>query len=114
MCNIELARLSVPSVLCAVPWHGMGVRKTNWNFLYMYTESALEDLGALQHLDPVLVSEKEGIEKPSRNIFIRACERAGVEPRNAIHVGDELVWYVPSFSFPFNPFHTFWSGSYEY
>ena len=76
----------------------------------MYTVSALEDLGALQHLDPVLVSEKEGIEKPSRDIFIRACERAGVEPRNAIHVGDELVWYVPSFSFPFNLFIHFVRG----
>ena len=92
VCYIELVHVSVP-YSCFVPWHGMGDRKTNWNFLYMYTVSALEDLGALQHLDPVLVSEKEGIEKPSRDIFIRACERAGVEPRNAIHVGDELIWY---------------------
>lgn len=55
---------------------------------------ALEDLEALPQLDPVLISGNEGIEKPAAEIFFKACERAGVLPEQALHVGDELVWCV--------------------
>lgn len=55
---------------------------------------ALEDLEALPQLDPVLISGDEGIEKPAAEIFLKACERAGVPPEQALHVGDELVWCV--------------------
>ncbi|KAI5123938.1 hypothetical protein M0805_006353 [Coniferiporia weirii] len=54
------------------------------------TVRVLDDLGALSHLDHVLVSESEGIEKPQPEIFLRACTLAGVLPEQAIHVGDEL------------------------
>ena len=53
---------------------------------------ALQDLEALHHLDPVLISEKEGVEKPEKEIFDRACEAAGVESSEVVHVGDELDW----------------------
>ncbi|KAG9105315.1 hypothetical protein FRC07_009395 [Ceratobasidium sp. 392] len=50
---------------------------------------ALDDLGALTLLDPVLVSEREGIEKPDKRIWELACQRVGVEATEAVHVGDE-------------------------
>ena len=56
--------------------------------------SALEDLEVLSHFGPVLISEEEGVEKPQSDIFYRACERAGVEKNEVVHVGDELEWYV--------------------
>ncbi|KZT08495.1 HAD-superfamily hydrolase [Laetiporus sulphureus 93-53] len=51
---------------------------------------ALTSLGATPYLSPILLSETEGIEKPARDIFLRACERASVPPSQAVHVGDEL------------------------
>jgi len=50
----------------------------------------LADLDALDHLDPVLISEAEGVEKPDAAMFERACARAGVLPAEALHIGDEL------------------------
>lgn len=51
---------------------------------------ALDDLGATRYLDPILISEREGIEKPAADIFMRACSRVGIEPGETLHVGDEL------------------------
>lgn len=48
----------------------------------------------MPQLDPVLISGNEGIEKPAAEIFLKACERAGVLPEQALHIGDELVWCV--------------------
>ena len=44
----------------------------------------------LSFLDPVLLSEEQGVEKPSAEIYRRACERAGVKTTEIVHVGDEL------------------------
>ena len=52
--------------------------------------SVLADLEVLPLLNPVLLSEEEGVEKPSLAIFRRACERAGVQTQEILHVGDEL------------------------
>jgi histidinol phosphatase-like enzyme len=52
--------------------------------------AALEDLDTLNHLDPVLISEAETVEKPEKEIFARACDRAGMKLYEAVHVGDEL------------------------
>ena len=54
----------------------------------------IEDLDVLPYLDTVLLSEDEGVEKPSREIFQRACQRLGIKPEETVHVGDELDWYV--------------------
>jgi len=51
----------------------------------------LKDLDILPYLDPVLLSEDEGVEKPSKEIFLRACSQVGVRSQDAVHVGDELV-----------------------
>lgn len=48
----------------------------------------LAELGVLGWVDVALVSAEEGIEKPAPEIFARACERLGVDMRNALMVGD--------------------------
>jgi len=52
--------------------------------------TALDDLGATLHLDTILLSSEEATEKPAREMFLRACARLGVQPSEAVHVGDEL------------------------
>ena len=50
---------------------------------------ALEDLGTMRYLNPAVISEHEGVEKPDQRIWTAACGRAGVELAQAAHVGDE-------------------------
>jgi len=50
--------------------------------------SILEALGLAAHLDFVLDSFLVGVEKPDPRIFRLALERAGVEPAQAVYVGD--------------------------
>ena len=56
----------------------------------MTAGAVIEDLEIMPYLDAVLLSEEEGVEKPSCEIFRRACERLGVKPWETVHVGDEL------------------------
>lgn len=51
-------------------------------------ERLLERAGLRADLDVVVDSSEIGIEKPDPRIFHIACERVGVEPACAIHVGD--------------------------
>ena len=48
----------------------------------------LRDLGLRRYFGPLLVSALEACEKPDSRIFHRAAERAGVLPREVLHVGD--------------------------
>jgi HAD superfamily hydrolase (TIGR01549 family) len=41
--------------------------------------------------DLMVISGKEGIEKPDPQIFERALERTGVRPQDAVYVGDQPV-----------------------
>ncbi|KAI0311710.1 HAD hydrolase subfamily IA REG-2-like protein [Amylostereum chailletii] len=50
---------------------------------------ALSDLGALKQLSPIVVSEREGMAKPSPRMFLLAAERARVMPAETVHVGDD-------------------------
>ncbi|KAI9068052.1 HAD hydrolase subfamily IA REG-2-like protein [Trametes sanguinea] len=52
--------------------------------------AVIKDLDLIPHLDTVLLSEEEGVEKPSCEIFRRACDRMGIQPHETVHVGDEL------------------------
>ncbi len=47
------------------------------------------DLGMSPYLDFCLTSAEVGAEKPDPAIFAAALERAGVEPGEAVHVGDQ-------------------------
>jgi putative hydrolase of the HAD superfamily len=48
----------------------------------------LDNAGLLPWIDFVVDSGTVGVEKPDPRIFQIACEQAGVEPRDAVHVGD--------------------------
>ena len=48
------------------------------------------ELGLSEHLDFAVTSVEVGAEKPHPPIFLAALERAGSEPGEALHVGDQL------------------------
>lgn len=70
----------------------MGERQANKDLhcAFRCAVQALDALKVLPFLDPVLTSGQEGIEKPAAEIYLRACERAQVDPTETLHVGDEL------------------------
>jgi putative hydrolase of the HAD superfamily len=49
----------------------------------------LAHLGIADWFDPVVISSEHGSDKPSRLLFHRALELAGVNPADALHVGDD-------------------------
>jgi REG-2-like HAD superfamily hydrolase len=49
----------------------------------------LAGLGVDLRVDFVLASAIERVEKPEREIFLRACARAGISPAEALHAGDD-------------------------
>lgn len=50
-----------------------------------------ESMGLLPHLDFTVTSQEVGAEKPDPRIFEHALGRAGAQPENAVHVGDQLT-----------------------
>jgi hypothetical protein len=61
---------------------------------------AMEDLDFPASLEPIVLSEEEGIEKPCTEIFLRTIARANttskhlgspIRPEECLHVGDELL-----------------------
>ena len=48
----------------------------------------IDGLGLGEELDTVVSSAEVGLHKPDPRIFELACERLGVDPREAAHVGD--------------------------
>ena len=48
----------------------------------------LVNTGIADRFKCILVSDECGFAKPSKEIFLRACEIAGESPRNALYVGD--------------------------
>lgn len=52
--------------------------------------ACLETAGLVQYFDLSLSAREAGCAKPARGIFLEACRRAGVEPAQALHAGDDL------------------------
>jgi putative hydrolase of the HAD superfamily len=48
------------------------------------------DLEIFEYLDSIQVSSREGAVKPDPQIFLRALQHHGLQPRDAVHVGDSL------------------------
>lgn len=59
---------------------------SNWDGLL---PQVLEVIGLAGYFDDVVVSALVGAAKPDRRIFEEALKRAGVEPTQVVHVGDE-------------------------
>jgi putative hydrolase of the HAD superfamily len=53
-----------------------------------WLERLLESLEVAHYFDVTVISGIEGVEKPDREIFRIALERAGVDPHEAVYVGD--------------------------
>ena len=51
-------------------------------------EALLEELGLRPHFEFVIDSGSVGVEKPDPRIFRMALERMGIEPHDAVYVGD--------------------------
>lgn len=51
---------------------------------------ALAEHGLLEHLDSVVVSSEMGYRKPHPSLFLRALADLGVEPAEAVFVGDRV------------------------
>ncbi|MSP78323.1 MAG: HAD family hydrolase [Dehalococcoidia bacterium] len=48
----------------------------------------LAESGILKYLDPLIFSDEVGLSKPSRRIFQLTLDRLGLQPPEAVHVGD--------------------------
>ena len=53
-------------------------------------EKLCDEVGLVGHVDFATTSGETGFEKPDARIFEAATARAGVEPDQAVHVGDQL------------------------
>ena len=51
----------------------------------------ISHLGLAPAFDTILISGAEGVKKPDPQIFLRAVARLGVDPAEAVHVGDNPV-----------------------
>ena len=47
--------------------------------------------GLLHHFSTMVFSEDVGLGKPAAEIFLEACRRAGDDPADCIHIGDDLT-----------------------
>lgn len=50
----------------------------------------LQRAGLLQHFSVMVFSEDIGFGKPHRAIFLEACRRAGDDPTECVHIGDDV------------------------
>ena len=51
----------------------------------------LDEHGLAPFFETIVISEEEGVRKPSPAIFAAACSRLGVRPAECLYVGDTLV-----------------------
>lgn len=58
---------------------------SNWD---VRLTSLLRDLGIAEMVDTIVSSAEVGLHKPDPRIFELACQRVGVLPAEAVHVGD--------------------------
>jgi len=56
-----------------------------------YTRAILEKLGIAEYMDLVIFADEAGVMKPERSLFLKVLKDLGVEPLEAIHVGDGII-----------------------
>jgi FMN phosphatase YigB (HAD superfamily) len=59
-----------------------------------FVELALEKLGLRSCFNEVITSAGEGLYKSGPAIFLRACQRLGIRPEEAVHIGDHARYDV--------------------
>ena len=50
----------------------------------------VKKMGLSEYLDFCVTSKEVGAEKPDPSVFLTALQKAGVEPKEAVHVGDQI------------------------
>jgi putative hydrolase of the HAD superfamily len=78
----------VMPALDALQERGMTIGAVS-NWVWQLPE-LMHSLELVSHFDFIAASARVGFEKPHPEIFRHALEQAGVEPGEAIHVGDHL------------------------
>ncbi|NYH78985.1 FMN phosphatase YigB (HAD superfamily) [Actinopolyspora biskrensis] len=68
--------------------HETGVRTAVISNIAFDIRPALDRIGIGELFDSVLMSYVEGVIKPDPKLFLRACERLGVAPEEALMIGD--------------------------
>jgi HAD superfamily hydrolase (TIGR01509 family) len=68
-----------------------GLVANSWPDPARVLRADVEGFGLAELLDVMVFSEEVGVSKPSPEIFLHALEKLGVEPENAVFVGDGLV-----------------------
>lgn len=84
----------VPAVLAALEAAGVRLGVVS-NGASSVQRGKLAELGLHERFSPVVVSSEVGVKKPGREIFEHAVGVAGVAPRHAWYVGDNLWTDVP-------------------
>ncbi len=56
-----------------------------------YTRAILERLGIAEYMDLIVFADEAGAMKPDRRLFLNVLKELGVEPSEAIHVGDGII-----------------------
>jgi HAD superfamily hydrolase (TIGR01549 family) len=51
----------------------------------------LAEAGLARFLEVIVISEEEGLRKPSRELFDRTCSRLGAAPSSCLYIGDTLL-----------------------
>jgi putative hydrolase of the HAD superfamily len=54
-------------------------------------ERVIDKLGIAKYFDTIIISEREGIRKPNREIYERALFNLALSPKDSIHVGDHPI-----------------------
>ena len=52
----------------------------------------LHKLGVRNYFDVITISNKKGLAKPNKHIFLEACNEADIKPEQAYYIGDNLVY----------------------
>lgn len=60
------------------------VSNTGWDIRRSFEAAGVQDL-----VTDFVLSCEVGVEKPDRSLFLLACDRIGVAPDHAVHVGDD-------------------------
>ncbi|MCI2424000.1 HAD-IA family hydrolase [Saccharopolyspora sp. K220] len=68
--------------------HGAGIKIGVISNIAFDIRPAFERIGITRYVDTFLLSYLEGAIKPDPRLFLRACERLGVAPEQALMVGD--------------------------
>jgi putative hydrolase of the HAD superfamily len=83
---------SAQALLAALRSRGFktGLVANSWPDPARLLRADLEAFGLAQHFDVIVFSEEVGFRKPQPEIFLYALAQLGVEPENAMFVGDRL------------------------